>query len=192
MGFLQNNRCNQLMVCYFQIRLCLGVLSYFLNTVLHITQSSKALEMSRLRVDITYSRRLYSNSSTITITSDELSSITMPNENTRSSNTESQNNDFDDADAGEVNDITSMEEEDYDNEADNEITNEDSGDEIEPQVGFLESDFNEYLQGWAEMLEEERQGTLEEGNELYEDEITLDHINHPAVDVNAKWELKTL
>jgi len=95
MGFLQNNRCNRLMVCYFQIRLCLGVLSYFLNTVLHITQSSKALEMSRLRVDITYSRRLYSNSSTITITSDELSSITMPNENTRSSNTESQNNDFD-------------------------------------------------------------------------------------------------
>ena len=95
MGFLQNNRRNRLMVCYFQIRLCLGVLSYFLNTVLHITQSSKALEMSRLRADITYSRRLYSNSSTITITSDELSSITMPNENTRSSNTESQNNDFD-------------------------------------------------------------------------------------------------
>ena len=151
--------------------------------------------MSRLRADITYNRRLYSNYPTITVTSDELSSITTPNENTWS-NTESQNNDFDDsnnADAGEANDTTLMEEEDY--EAYNEITNEDSGDETEAQMGFSESDFNEYLQGWAEMLEEERQGTFEEGNELYEDEITsvtLDHVSHPAVDINAKWELKTL
>jgi hypothetical protein len=170
-------------------RLRLGVLSYFLNAILHITQSSKALEMSRLRADITYNRRLYSNSPTITITSDELSSITMPNENTWSSNTESQYNNSD-ADAGELNDTTSVEEEDY--EANNEVMNEDSGDE---EIGFSESDFNEYLQGWAEMLEEERQGTFEEGNELYEDEITsvtLDHISHPAVDGNAKWELKML
>lgn len=63
---------------------------------MHITQSSKALEMSRLRADITYNRRLYSNYPTITVTSDELSSITTPNENTWS-NTESQNNDFDDS-----------------------------------------------------------------------------------------------
>jgi len=52
--------------------------------------------MSRLRADITYNRRLYSNYPTITVTSDELSSITTPNENTWS-NTESQNNDFDDS-----------------------------------------------------------------------------------------------
>ncbi|CAG8662939.1 3710_t:CDS:1, partial [Paraglomus occultum] len=58
---------------------------------------------------------------------------------------------------GEVNDTTSVEEEDY----------EDSGDKTELETGFSESDFNEYLQGCAEMLEEERQGTFEEGNELY-------------------------
>ncbi|CAG8647447.1 150_t:CDS:1, partial [Paraglomus occultum] len=77
----------------------------------------------------------------------------MPNENTWSSNAESQNNNSDDADVGEVNDTTSVEEEDY--EASNEVTNEDSGDETELETGFSESDFNEYLQGWAEMLEEE-------------------------------------
>jgi len=146
-------------------------------------QSSKALEMSRLRAEITYNRRLYSNS---TITLDESSSTTILNENTLSSNTEGENNDFDDSN-NVANDITS---EDY--EADNEIMNEDSGDETELQMSFSENDFHEYLQGWAEMLEEERRETFEEGSELYEGEITSVPLDHPAVDVNAKWELKTL
>ncbi|CAG8725283.1 16940_t:CDS:2 [Dentiscutata erythropus] len=52
-------------------------------------------------------------------------------------------------------------------------------------------DFDDYLQEWVEMLEEERQ-RFEGENIEDEEELSLDDIAHPAIDTNAKWELATL
>ncbi|CAG8678708.1 8393_t:CDS:2, partial [Acaulospora morrowiae] len=138
MGFLQNNRRNRLM-------------------------SSKILEMSQLSSDIIYNYRLYFNSSMVTITSDESSSTTILDKNIKSFNTNDQNNDFDNSNNADAEEMNNVEEEDLDYKADSEIINEDSGGETELQTGFLKNNFHEYLQGWANMLEKERQETFEEG-----------------------------
>ncbi|CAG8580663.1 1856_t:CDS:2 [Acaulospora morrowiae] len=135
MGFLQNNRRNRLM-------------------------SSKTLEMSRLRADIIYNHRLYSNSSMVTITSDELSSTTILDKNIELFNTNDQNNDFDNLNNADTKEMNNVKEKDLDYKADNKIMNEDSGDETELQMGFLENDFHEYLQGWTDMLEEKSKELL--------------------------------
>uniref|UniRef100_U9UTU7 Uncharacterized protein n=3 Tax=Rhizophagus irregularis TaxID=588596 RepID=U9UTU7_RHIID len=57
----------------------------------------------------------------------------------------------------------------------------------------LEKEFGNYLQGWAEMLEEETLKFQNEENEINEvNEITVSDVTHPAVDTNAKWDLNSL
>ncbi|CAG8736018.1 25970_t:CDS:1 [Gigaspora margarita] len=56
------------------------------------------------------------------------------------------------------------------------------------------SDYNDYLQEWMDMLEEERQRFDDNdfGEEYEDEDKLLINDTHPAVDVNAKWELVTL
>ena len=69
--------------------------------------------------------------------------------------------------------------------------------EEETDIFELEKEFGNYLQGWAEMLEEE---TFKFQNEEYEiDEMdksdisaVTNNIIHPAIDSNAKWQLDLL
>ncbi|CAG8538736.1 2542_t:CDS:2 [Dentiscutata erythropus] len=54
------------------------------------------------------------------------------------------------------------------------------------ELSISEEDFGEYLQGWAELLEEEQDN---------EDQVNiedLDDIVHPALDKDAKWQLENL
>ncbi|CAI2164177.1 10824_t:CDS:2 [Funneliformis geosporum] len=72
-------------------------------------------------------------------------------------------------------------------EEEHEIVQDESDNEMDFQ---LENEFNEYLQNWAEMLEGE--SIFDENDEdIFKDNI-IDNIVHPAVDLNAKWELLTL
>ncbi|CAI2194474.1 4267_t:CDS:2, partial [Funneliformis geosporum] len=60
-------------------------------------------------------------------------------------------------------------------------------DESDNEAEFqLENEFNEYLQNWAEMLEEERISIFDEN---FDENNTIDNIIHPAIDFNAKWKL---
>ncbi|CAG8837098.1 9821_t:CDS:2, partial [Gigaspora margarita] len=54
------------------------------------------------------------------------------------------------------------------------------------ELSISEEDFGEYLQGWAELLEEEQDN---EDRVNIED---LDDIVHPALDKDAKWQLENL
>ena len=53
----------------------------------------------------------------------------------------------------------------------------------------LENEFNEYLQNWATMLEDERISIFDEN---INENNTIDNVIHPAVDLNTKWKLATL
>ena len=57
----------------------------------------------------------------------------------------------------------------------------------------IEEDFGSYLQGWTDLLEEERQRFIREDIEENEnEEILIENMVHPAVDTNAKWKLISL
>ncbi|CAB4374480.1 unnamed protein product [Rhizophagus irregularis] len=147
MGFLQTKRHNRLM-------------------------SSKALQMSKLRADITYSHRLYNNPTSIEPTLD----IDDTNKTDVNQNPSSLENSKDNDPVGILEDSSDPIGEDSDEET-TELP--------------LENDFGEYLQGWAEMLEEEENvGFDEESSE--ENDISLDDVTHPANDMNAKWPLAIL
>ncbi|PKY32840.1 hypothetical protein RhiirB3_493158 [Rhizophagus irregularis] len=147
MGFLQTKRRNRLM-------------------------SSKALQMSKLRADITYSHRLHNNPTSIEPTLD----IDDTNKTDVNQNPSSLENSKDNDPVGILEDSS-------------EPIGEDSDEETTELP--LENDFGEYLQGWAEMLEEEENvGFDEESSE--ENDISLDDVTHPANDTNAKWPLAIL
>ena len=123
--------------------------------------------MSKLRADITWNHRVNSNSSITTpfnIITDVEDQINNPNENPDKNPNENPEN----------------EEEDDDNN-DDDSTN-------------LEKEFGNYLQGWAEMLEEEtlkfQNDEIDEIEEL--NEITVNDVIHLAIDSNAKWNLDSL
>ena len=69
-----------------------------------------------------------------------------------------------------------------DEESDNELDNEN-------ELTDFEGNFDNYLQGWADMLEEEKERFEEEN---IEEEDFIEDITHPAVDKYAKWELASL
>ncbi|CAB4419430.1 unnamed protein product [Rhizophagus irregularis] len=140
MGFLQTNRRNRL-------------------------KSSKVLNMSKLRADITWKHRINSDSSILT----PLNIITR--------NEEENNNEKE----VEENLVIIEEEEGEEEEKEEEEEEED-----------LEKEFNNYLQGWSEMLEEETYEFGENENENDIMQITVDDILHPAIDPNAKWNLSSL
>ncbi len=61
----------------------------------------------------------------------------------------------------------------------------------EEDLTNLEDEFDKYLEGWAEMLEEEFFNDFDTPNE--EDEIVpINDTTHPAVDPSAKWDLRSL
>ncbi|RHZ60178.1 hypothetical protein Glove_357g58 [Diversispora epigaea] len=158
MGFLQTNRRNRLM-------------------------SSRALEMSKLRADITYSHRLISTTSKPSF-NNAIFEIAEDNENNDQDHEE--NNDENLVDENLVNNNKNLDDDEnlIDEDCDEEFENENI-DQLN-----IENDFGEYLQGWVEMLREEK-NAIDDDN--YDDEnIMVDNIIHPAVDTNAKWELTTL
>ena len=129
--------------------------------------------MSKLRADITYSHRLQSN-------------ISLPTVQTIISEVESFKH----------NKITQEETENENtNSSDNsQIIENELNEETEVFVDS-EEDFGNYLQGWADMLEEEKKGFDNENfEEISENDVflELENITHPAIDINAKWELASL
>ena len=139
--------------------------------------------MSKLRADILYSNRFHSYNSYLTMDS------YLENENFQESYIQSESEVFEVlSDSEGIDDPVSMEE---NNESGDETI---EGSDDETESNFLEIEFNEYLQGWAEMLEEEERTILEEEREeLIDDHIvTIDNTIHPAIDLNGKWKLETL
>ena len=126
--------------------------------------------MSKLRADITWNHHVNSNSPTPTplniITDIEDQINENPNENPNEYPDENPENE-EELDDGEGDDSAN-----------------------------LEKEFGNYLQGWAEMLEEETLKFQNEDNEIDEIdelvEITVNDIIHPAIDPNAKWNLDSL
>lgn len=120
--------------------------------------------MSKLRADITWKHRKNSDSSILTPLS------------IASRNEEENNNSEKDAEKNLVIiDDSSKEGEEKDDEEDEDEDDDDDD---------LEKEFNNYLQGWSDMLKEE---TYE-----FEENETVDGILHPAIDPNAKWNLSSL
>ncbi|CAB4446996.1 unnamed protein product [Rhizophagus irregularis] len=152
MGFLQSNRRNRLM-------------------------SSKALNMSKLRADITWKYRVKSNSSIPTplsiITDVEMNNDENSNENSNENSHESPN--------------------ENPNKNSNDLEESDNEEIDLSHLTDLEKEFGNYLQGWAEMLEEETLKFQNEEDEINEvNKITVSDVTHPAVDTNAKWDLNSL
>ncbi|EXX56151.1 hypothetical protein RirG_218840 [Rhizophagus irregularis DAOM 197198w] len=150
MGFLQTNRRNRLM-------------------------SSKALQMSKLRAEITYGHRLHNNPPSIEPTLD-INNANETDINQHFNNINGSENVRDNSPAANF-------------ETNSEPIEDDSDDEItEPR---LENDFGEYLQGWAKMLEEEKNAELDEETEE-QSNTQIDDVTHPANDTSAKWDLLIL
>ena len=125
--------------------------------------------MSKLRADITYSHRLHNDPSFIE------PAIDINNTNQDSDN---------------INDL-----ENIGNPADNLAPAVEDSDSEEPDEeadeSQLENEFADYLQGWADMLEEEENAEFD-GDSYENDSITLNNITHPAINNNAKWVLENL
>ena len=125
--------------------------------------------MSKLRADITWKHRINSNSSIQT-------PFSIVNDIEESNYINIEKNVENIEENSEEEDLESEEEEEEDNTFE------------------LEKEFNNYLQGWTEMLEEETskfQNEEYEINEIDESDIT-NNIIHPAIDPNAKWKLESL
>ena len=61
--------------------------------------------------------------------------------------------------------------------------------ELDEETDNLENDFGNFLQGWADILEEEKEGfNNEEFEEINENDIFLElqNITYPAIDTNTK------
>jgi hypothetical protein len=122
--------------------------------------------MSKLRADITWKHRIHSDSSVLI----SPFNIITDKENQMNDDIENPEN---------VEDIEDS------------ILKE--SDEEEADSDNLEKEFGDYLQGWAEMLDEETLKFQNEENEIDElDEISINDTIHPAIDPNAKWNLESL
>src|SRR5437660_3050190 len=124
--------------------------------------------MSKLRADITWKHHVNSNIN-----------ISLPLkilEDINEDNIEENLNDYNEA------------EKNVENE--NNEEKEDDEDDDEEDLTNLEGELGNYLQRWAEMLEEE---SLKFQNEEFEtNELNVDSITHPAINSNAKWQLESL
>ncbi len=121
--------------------------------------------MSKLRADITYSHHFFTSEIILDID--------------KSFNNQVRNNNLDDL----------IEEDHKSLIKNNEILTEELDNKTDELN--LENEFCEYLQDWADILEEEYIVNDEFDNEFNEDNV-IDDIEHPATDTNAKWELITL
>ena len=115
--------------------------------------------MSKLRADITYFHHLFTSEITLDID--------------KSFNNQVRNNNLDDL----------IEEDHKSLIKNNEILTEELDNKTDELN--LENEFCEYLQGWADMLEEEYIVNDKFDNKFDEDNVIAD-IEHPATDTNAK------
>ena len=129
--------------------------------------------MSKLRADITWKHCVNSNIN-----------ISLPLkilEDINEDNIEENLNDYNETEKNAENEKNLNNEEKEDDEED---------EEEEEDLTNLEGELGNYLQGWAEMLEEE---SLKFQNEEFEtNELNVDSITHPAINSNAKWQLESL
>jgi len=129
--------------------------------------------MNKLRADITWKYHVNSNIN-----------ISLPLkilEDINEDNIEENLNDYNEAEKNAENEKNLNNEEKEDDEED---------EEEEEDLTNLEGELGNYLQGWAEMLEEE---SLKFQNEEFEtNELNVDSITHPAINSNAKWQLESL
>ena len=63
--------------------------------------------------------------------------------------------------------------------------------EEDEDSAIMEEEFGKYLQGWAEMLQEEIFQEYEDDDDDIE-YVEINNITHPAIDSNAKWKLNSL
>ncbi|CAG8609149.1 4568_t:CDS:2, partial [Cetraspora pellucida] len=147
----------------------------------------KALNMSKLRADITYQHRrepddLFSTFFNTASTHDnttmhnnahsDTTSTQMTHDNTTLTQTIHSNTNIDSSDKTQ-NEHLGADNKDEDNE--------------ECDLPYIsEAEFGEYLQEWVEMLDEEEEADIIEDQDDY---IELDDIIHLAIDENAKWKL---
>ena len=122
--------------------------------------------MSKLRADITWKHRNNFNSS--------VTPITIINDVNNSKKNE------------EIN--LEIQEENLENE------NETEENEVEENDNVInsEKEFDNYLQGWAEMLEQETLRFQDENDNEMEEFVETNNIIHPAIDSDAKWNLNSI
>lgn len=143
--------------------------------------------MSKLRADITWKHRINCNSFISTPISiiNDIEENNYINKGKNIENLEKEND----------NENENEDDKDENENEDNKDENEEDDDEDE-EINILESEkeFNNYLQGWAEMLDEETSKFQNEEDEMDESDISevTNNITHPAVDSNAKWKLELL
>ncbi|RIB25225.1 hypothetical protein C2G38_2166500 [Gigaspora rosea] len=150
----------------------------------------KALNMSKLRADITYQHRhelddLFSTFFNTASTHDNTTTQTMHNnaaitQTTHSDTTSTQmtrNN------TTLTHSNTNI---DSSDKTQNEQDNKDEDNEECDLPYISKEEFGEYLQEWIEMLDEEEEADIIEDQDDY---VELDDIIYPAIDENAKWKL---
>src|SRR5947207_9219100 len=122
--------------------------------------------MSKLRADITWKHRNNFNSS--------VTPITIINDVNNSKKNE------------EIN--LEIQEENLKNE------NETEENEVEENDNVInsEEEFDNYLQGWAEILEQETLKFQDENDNEMEEFVETNNIIHPAIDSDAKWNLNSI
>ncbi|CAG8657340.1 2874_t:CDS:2 [Gigaspora margarita] len=153
----------------------------------------KALNMSKLRANITYQHRREPDNLFFTFfntasTYDNTTTQTMHNNTaitqTTHSNTASTQMTHDNTTTN-----TNIESSD---KTQNKHLDEDNKDEDNEECDLpyiSKAKFGEYLQEWVEMLDEEKEADIIEDQDDY---VELDDIIHPANDENAKWKLSGL
>jgi len=72
--------------------------------------------------------------------------------------------------------------------------NETEENEVEENDNVINSEekFDNYLQGWAEMLEQETLRFQDENDNEMEEFVETNNIIHPAIDSDAKWNLNSI
>ena len=127
--------------------------------------------MSRLRADITWKHRININSSIPT-------PFSIINDIEESNYINIEKNVEENVENIEEN----LEEENIESEEDEEEAN----------TSELEKEFGNYLQGWAEMLEQETLRFQDENDNEMEEFVETNNIIHPAIDSDAKWNLNSI
>jgi hypothetical protein len=131
--------------------------------------------MAKLRADITYNRRIEQESKLATTKS------LQENIHVNIHNNESE----------KINDIILDDEILLDIESD--LIEDDSEDQNDENLEIdLTSKFNDHLSEWLDILQQEINSENELDDDLYDFDIDIENIEHPAQNTNAKWKLENI
>ncbi|RHZ86270.1 hypothetical protein Glove_52g163 [Diversispora epigaea] len=143
---------------------------------------TRVLDMAKLRADITYNRRFYKESIISNIINSTLETQTQDNNletETQEVNSETETQDINqEIDMQDVNSETESLIEENEEVSNNSEDDENNNIDIED----ISQKFNDHLSEWMGILETET-----ENSEFLENEI--ENIDHPAVNIQAKWNL---